>query len=154
MKTIGSIIFFCTILSLPFEVRTQGDPQSERIVTAAQVNGTWCRKPDGELKVWALGKQKLRVEFYGIYQGRTGPNVGGAAEIAKIEGDTAIFKPEEECKITMKFSQWKMEVAQEGTCYFGNSVTASGTYRKISSRKPKFGTLDNRTDPPCRERTN
>ena len=34
------------------------DAESEKSVTAAQVNGTWKTK-GGEFKTWALGKQRL-----------------------------------------------------------------------------------------------
>lgn len=119
---------------------------TQTIVTAAQVNGTW-RTKKGEFKVWALGKQRLKVEFSGTYEykvkGDLMANVGDGAGIAIIEGDTAIFKPEgiddDECKITMKFTAGKLVVDQEGGCGFGQHVTAIGTYRKVSSAKPKFG---------------
>ena len=82
---------------------------SDKSVTAAQVNGTWKTK-GGEFKIWALGKQRLQVEFSGVYEYKTpqGPmaNEGEGSGIATIEGDTAIFKPEgseEECQITLKF---------------------------------------------------
>ena len=58
-----------------------------------------------------------------------------------IEGDTAIFKPEgaeEECRITLKFTGGKLVVMQTGICGFGNNVTAAGTYKKVSGKKPKF----------------
>jgi len=83
--------------------------ESDKSVTAAQVNGTWKTK-GGEFKIWALGKQRLQVEFSGVYEYKTpqGPmaNEGEGSGIATIEGDTAIFKPEgseEECQITLKF---------------------------------------------------
>jgi hypothetical protein len=47
---------------------------------------------------FALGKQRLQVEFSGVYEYKTpqGPmaNQGDGSGIATIEGDTAIFKPE------------------------------------------------------------
>jgi len=114
-------------------------------VTAAQVNGTWKTK-GGEFKIWAVGKQRLQVEFSGVYEYKTpnGPmaNEGEGSGIATIEGDTAIFKPEgaeEECQITLKFTGGKLIVAQTGICGFGHNVSAEGTYKKVSSRKPKFG---------------
>ena len=117
-------------------------------VTAAQVNGTWKLK-DNEFKVWALGQQKLQIEFSGIYEYKSpaGPtaNEGQGSGIARIEGDTAIFKPEgaeEECKITLKFAGGKLIVTQIGTCGFGNHVYADGTYKKVSSKKPKFDSSD------------
>ena len=117
---------------------------SDKSVTAAQVNGTWKTK-GGEFKIWALGKQRLQVEFSGVYEYKTaqGPtaNTGEGSGIATIEGDTAIFKPEgaeEECRITLKFTGGKLVVMQTGICGFGNNVTAAGTYKKASGKKPKF----------------
>jgi len=114
-------------------------------VTAAQVNGTWKTK-HGEFKIWALGHQRLQVEFSGVYEYNTpqGPsaNEGEGSGIATIEGDTATFKPEdaeEECRITLKFAGSKLVVTQTGICGFGHNVTAAGTYKKISAKKPKFG---------------
>src|SRR3954465_460088 len=115
----------------------------EKSVTAAQVNGTWKSKY-AEFKIWALGKQRLQVEFSGVYEYKSayGPtaNTGEGSGVATIEGDTAIFKPEgaeEECRITLKFTGGKLVVTQTGMCGFGQNVTAEGTYKKISSNKPK-----------------
>jgi hypothetical protein len=123
---------------------TQARAGMQTVVTAAQVNGTWDSKY-GTFKVWALGNQKLKVEFDGTYEytSSAGPmaNTGEGKGIAFIEGNTAIFKPdgaEDECKITMKFTRGKLIVTQESNCGFGHNVTANGTYRKTSSRKPKF----------------
>lgn len=118
--------------------------QAQKIVTAAQVNGTWVCKT-GTFKILALGKQRLKVEFSGVYEydSPAGPsaNIGEARGIATIEGDTATFKadPDEpECLITMQFADGKMIVTQTGNCGFGHNVTAAGTYRKKSGAKPKF----------------
>jgi hypothetical protein len=118
---------------------------SDKSVTAAQVNGTWKTK-DGEFKIWALGKQRLQVEFSGVYEYKTpqGPmaNEGEGSGVATIEGKTAIFKPEgaeEECQITLKFTGSKLVVTQTGICGFGHNVSAEGAYKKVSSKKPKFG---------------
>jgi len=121
---------------------------AQRDVTATQVNGTWEMK-GGEFKIWALGQQKLQVEFSGSYEYKSpaGPmaNTGEGSGIARIEGETAVFKPdgaEDECKITLKFSHGKLIVTQTGVCGFGNNVTAEGTYRKVSAKKPKFESAD------------
>jgi hypothetical protein len=118
---------------------------SNASVTAAQVNGTWKTK-GGEFKIWALGDQRLQIAFSGVYEYKTpqGPsaNTGEGSGIARIEGDTAIFKPEgaeEECRITLKFTGVKLVVTQTGNCGFGHNVTAAGTYKKVSSKKPSFG---------------
>src|SRR2546430_9305815 len=117
---------------------------SNQSVTAAQVNGTWKTKYN-EFKIWALGQQRLQIEFSGVYEYQTpqGPsaNEGEGSGIATIEGDTAIFKPEgaeEECRITLKFIGGKLVVTQTGICGFGHNLTAAGTYQKVSAKKPKF----------------
>jgi hypothetical protein len=114
-------------------------------VTADQVNGTWKTK-GAEFKIWALGKQRVQIEFSGVYEYKTpqGPtaNEGEGSGVATIEGDTAIFKPEgaeEECQITLRFTGGKLVVTQTGICGFGHNVSAAGTYKKVSAREPKFG---------------
>src|SRR5262245_37463256 len=118
---------------------------SDKSVTAAQVNGTWKTK-SGEFKILSVGKRRLQVEFYGIYEYKSphGPlaHTGEGSGIATIEGDTAIFKPEgaeEECQITLKFNGGKLIVTQAGMCGFGHNVSAESTYKKVSSKKPIFG---------------
>jgi hypothetical protein len=141
---IFALLLCGALLSSPALDASRFNASGQTIVTAAQVNGTWNSRY-GTFKVWALGNQKLRVEFSGTYEYTSpqGPmaNTGEGSGIASIDGDTAIFKPEgaeDECKITMKFTRGKLIVSQEGICGFGHNVTAAGTYRKSSSRKPKF----------------
>jgi hypothetical protein len=129
-------------LSLPQPPMTNAAAQ--KIVTAAQVNGTW-RTQSGEFKIWALGNQRLQVEFSGSYeyesQGGPMANVGTGSGIARIDGDTASFRPDgvdEDCLIRMKFTRGKLVVTQDGGCGFGHNVSANGTYKKVSSSKPKF----------------
>lgn len=139
MKKFLLAIAFCSVSG---SMITSHDAANN--VTAAAVNGTWKMK-GGEFKVWALGRQRLQIEFSGTYEYRTpqGPsaNEGQASGVARIEGNTAIFKPDgagDECKITLKFTRGKLVVTQTGTCGFGNNVTAEGTYKKASAAKPKF----------------
>jgi hypothetical protein len=69
-------------------------------------------------------------------------NEGEGSGVATIEGDSAIFKlegAEEECRITLKFTGSKLVVTQIGICGFGHNVSAEGTYKNVSSKKPKFG---------------
>jgi hypothetical protein len=147
-KTMKKLVFALLLSGAMLMAITQNFAQAgsseQNIVTAAQVNGTW-RNRTGSFKVWALGQQKLRVEFLGSYEYKTREglmaNTGSGSGIAFIEGDTATFKPDaddEDCKITMKFTRGKLVVKQEGACGFGHNVSADGTYLKASSRKPKF----------------
>ncbi|HET9800629.1 MAG TPA: hypothetical protein VFP82_02995 [Chthoniobacterales bacterium] len=130
-------------IALSFIIISRVDAGSD--VTAAQVNGTWSYRQN-EFKILALGQQKLQIEFSGAWEHKTGngeltANTGEGSGTAKIEGDTAIFKPEsaeDECKITLKFTGGKLVVTQEGMCGFGFNVSADGTYKRTSSKKPKF----------------
>jgi hypothetical protein len=117
---------------------------SEKSVTAAQVKGTWKTRY-GEFKIRALGQQRLQIEFSGVYEYKTpqGPtaNEGEGCGFATIDGDIAIFKPEgaeEECRIPLKFTGSKLVVTQTGICGFGHNVSAEGTYKRVSAKKPKF----------------
>ena len=115
-------------------------PVEARAVTAAEVNGTWSGE-SGEFKVWALGKQRLRVEFAGTYESAQGmANTGEARGFAHIDGDTAILEPRgaRGCRITMRFERRKMAATQDGACGFGLNVTAEGAYRRKSRSKPRF----------------
>ncbi len=121
--------------------------QKSRIVTAAQANGTY-RSRSSEIRILALGNNKLKVQFDLTYEyqspaGRSA-NLGSASGEATIENNVAVFVPQEyqKCKITMTFlPDGKLKVEQQGNdfdCGFGHNVTADGTYRKISRRKPQF----------------
>ena len=128
---------FCAASALGFILILTAASQAD--VTASEVNGTW-RNGKNEFKIWALGQQKLKIEFSGVYeyQNAYGPNanVGEGSGIAHIDADTAIFKPdgaEDECKITLRFGHGKLLANQNGICGFGFNVTAAGTYKKVSS---------------------
>ena len=114
-------------------------PAHARVVTAAEVNGTW-RSDSATFRVWALGGQRLKVEFSGTYETGATANTGEASGIARIDGDTAVFVPRGagRCRITMKFVRAKLVVDQDGDCGFGLNVTADGTYTRKSRARPRF----------------
>lgn len=124
--------------------------QNSRVVTAAQVNGIY-RYAGNEFRVFALGHNKLKVQFDGSHPTlRKSVNLGFASGHATIEGNVAIFLPEDTqgCKITMTFQPGKLVVKQDGddfTCGFGHNVYSDGIYRKVRGGKPKFeNTLESR----------
>src|SRR5258707_15550859 len=107
MKTRTFLLFFAAA-----SIATS-HADSDKSVTAAQVNGTWKTK-GGEFKIWALGKQRFQVEFSGVYEYKTprGPmaNEGEGSGVALIEGDAAICKPEgaeEERQVPLRFTDGK-----------------------------------------------
>jgi hypothetical protein len=108
------------------------------------VNGTWKTKY-AEFKIWALGQQRLQIEFSGVYEYKTpqGPtaNEGEGSGIATIQCNTAIFRPNDadaDCRITLKFKRHNLVITQTGRCDFGKYANVNGTYKKVSTSKPVF----------------
>lgn len=136
------------LLSLVFLIAAAAvGPGQSRVVTAREANGTY-RDASNEIKILALGHNKLRISFEltFVYKTSAGPsaNEGMADGEATIENDTAVFRPKEfpACTITIKFLKSnRLKVTQAGDsadCGFGNRVRADGTYVKHSSKPPKF----------------
>lgn len=138
------------LICLPAGGQTPATSQrakSAPAVTPAQINGIY-RYHRNEFRVLALGKQKLKVQFYGEWMTRAGyPHIGEAIGEATIEGSVAVFIPSitPRCKITMTFTRPnRMDVVQEGSdseCDFGQNVMATGTYRRVKAGKPKFSPI-------------
>jgi hypothetical protein len=117
---------------------------NEASVTAAQVNGTWAT-PAGEFKIWALDDHHLRVEFSvaAEHKEEAGPtaNAGDGHGIATIQGNTAIFRPDDtdtDCRITLKFKRHDLVVTQTTRFDFGKYANVNGSYKKVSTSKPVF----------------
>jgi hypothetical protein len=110
-----------------------------------QFNGTWKSK-FGTFKILSLTKQKLQVEFSGTYQykladGSLTANMGFGRGAASLTGNKAKFQPEgaeTECEILLNFSGKNLDVKQQSNCGFGNNVSATGKYQRVSSNQPKF----------------
>ena len=124
-----------------------GASAQSRIVTGREATGTY-RDGHNEIKILALGHNKLRISFELTYEYKTpaGPsaNEGVADGEATIENDIAVFHPPDfnACTITIKFlTGSRIKVTQSGDpadCGFGNNVRADGTYRKRSSQPSKL----------------
>jgi hypothetical protein len=133
---ISALLLFLTPL-------TAAPAQKSAVVTAAQANGVY-RFYKSEFRVLALGHNKLKVQFDGVYTNIVkNVNIGYAMGEATIEGNVATFKPPEteKCEITMVFLPGKLRVEQSGSdadCGFGHNVIATGLYKKIRNGKPKF----------------
>jgi hypothetical protein len=130
-------------------------------VTAAEVNGTYrmnfkgkFRDSSNEIKLLALGGGRVRVAMELLYPymldgGEMSANLGELDGEAKIKGDRAVYSSNEfgPCTITITFTKpGIINVEQAGAdadCGFGHNVVASGVYRKVSSRRPKFEKIEN-----------
>ena len=133
--------------------------KSRKSVSASEVNGTYkmnfggkFKKFSNEIKLLALGKGKIRFSMdlvypYTLRNGEPMVNMGGLDDDTSISGDMAAYVSKDaKCKITIKFVKpGTIKVTQDGSdgeCGFGHNVFASGTYHKVSSKKPKFEFLD------------
>lgn len=153
-KSLSSVFFaimFLMGLSPPADAQT-----SRKSVSAAEVNGTFRMNFKGkfkgnsnEIKILALGGGRLRFAMdlvypYTLRNGELMVNMGGLDDEAAISGDTAVYESSDsKCKIMIKFVRpGTIKVTQDGSdadCGFGHNVTSDGIYRKVSSKKPKFG---------------
>jgi hypothetical protein len=125
-------------------------------VSGAEVTGTFRSYLSGRFKdsynemlIQALGGNKLKIEMKLVHPYQVteniSVNVGHATGETVIEGDTAVFTPEdaisELCKITLKFSEpgtLIISTEENSECAFGQFVSGDGTYKKTSGAKPKF----------------
>ena len=150
--------FFVAAIVMCFGVGADAQT-SRRSVSAGEVTGTFNHGFAGKklkditsrIDILALGKGKLKVVFDLVYpytlqdeNGEVSANLGELSGEASIKGDTAVLESAEfgPCKITIKFVRpGQVKVTQDGTdanCGFGHNVTAAGTYKKVSSKKPTF----------------
>jgi hypothetical protein len=143
-KVVKRILTLIGCLTALLALTTTTRAQTPKIVTARQANGVYSSY-DNEIRILALGNNKLMVQFDGVYHTISkSVNTGNASGEAKIEGNVAVLELPEfgPCKITMVFLRNnRLKVTQEGDspdCGFGHNVRADGTYRKIRSGKPKF----------------
>ena len=112
---------------------------ADRSVSAAEANGTY-RDGKSEIKLLALGGGRLKVQMDIVAPRDT----GSASGEATIKNEVAVFVPPDTdgCKLTLTFlPDGNLKVEQEGRpvdCGFGRMAPAEGTYKKVSSTKPKF----------------
>ena len=138
------------LMTFPFDAAGQKPRAS---VSAAEVNGSYrmsfggkFKRQSNDIKILALGRSRLRISMdlvfpYTLKDGELMVNMGGLDGEATLKGDTAIYRSGK-CEITIRFVKpGTIKVSQEGTdadCGFGHNVMSDGTYRKVSSKRPKF----------------
>ena len=154
------VAVFALVSMMLFSVSSYAQ-NSRASVSGAEVTGTFKMSFIGkkfkdfsnQLEIQALGGGKLKIAFdlvypYTLKNGEVSVNMGSLSGEADIKGDTAVYQSKDEfgaCKITIKFVRpGEVKVTQDGTdgnCGFGHNVSSQGTYRKVSSKKPKFETV-------------
>ena len=118
-------------------------------VTAEQVNGTWVVETGpnstNTWRVWEVGDNRYRVEFYGIINFGNRFNSGYATGTVQFVGDLATLRlvNQPNCVITLRWiGKGRLEVREvtyPAACGFGLNVSSEGVYRRTAVTRPVFG---------------
>ncbi|MCM3902172.1 MAG: hypothetical protein ND866_10740 [Pyrinomonadaceae bacterium] len=103
------------------------------------------RNPEtpNSLEVLQLPEGKIQFHLLALWvspNNRENVHNGELEGIIEMKGNTATYETEG-CKVTMRFFSTTAVITQDskvGDCDFGVNVTASGIYRKLNNRPPKF----------------
>jgi hypothetical protein len=151
MKGYETRVAWCVLGLTLMSVAVQAQ-RSRSEVSTAEVTGSFRMNFSGkfrgsydEIKIASIGRGKLRVSmelmFPHIVNGEMTPNMGSLDDTFAIQGDTASHTSGQ-CTLTIRFVRSGMiNVTQQGMDSdrgFGHNVMANGTFRKVSSRKPRF----------------
>jgi hypothetical protein len=118
-------------------------------ISPEQVNGTWVVETGpnstNTWRVWAVGDNRYRVEFYGIINFGNRFNSGYATGTVQFVGDLATLRllNQPNCVITLRWlgrSRLEVrEVTYPAACGFGLNVSSEGVYRRTAVTRPVFG---------------
>lgn len=95
------------------------------------------------LNMRQLPDRKIKFDLLALWVSHYNPeNVhkGQLQGMVRAEKGVAVYEADN-CKLRMEFLPTRVRIMQSdevGDCGFGANVTATGFYRKIDGRKPKF----------------
>lgn len=151
LSTVFAVVVLMVFSSPAFAQKSRASVSGAEVTGTFEMNfiGKKYKGLTNDLMIQAMGGGKLHIAFdllypYTLQNGEVSVNMGQLEGEASITGDTAVFESNEfgPCKITLKFTKpGEVKVTQAGSdadCGFGHNVFAYGTYRKVSSKKPKF----------------
>lgn len=110
------------------------------------VTGRYSFRKDefrNSLNVRQLPGGKIRFELIALWVSANNPqNIhnGELHGVAPLKNGLAIYE-NGNCRVTMAFASNRVTITTDDViddCGFGANVAASGTYRKINSKNPKF----------------
>ena len=138
------IRWFCPALLLASSFTCFGQTQPAK--KARSVTGHYVMRREefrNRLNVQQLADGRIKFDLLALWVSHYNPeNVhnGTAQGIISQEQGVAVYEVDG-CKLRMEFSSTKIRISQSeevGDCGFGANVTATGSYRKIDSKKPRF----------------
>ncbi len=135
------LMLLCTSLVLGGQTPPATNTKSPRHVTGHYV----MRREQfhNRLDVQQLPGGKIKFDLVALWVSHNNPeNVhnGEIQAIVSLENGVAVYQ-EGECRLRMEFLPTLVRISQSddvGDCGFGANVTATGSYRKIDTKKPKF----------------
>lgn len=134
------------LLALAPATLAQAMKPSNTAVAKLKVTGHYAarsKSAPNSMEVQELPSGKIKFHILALWvshYNRENVHNGELQGTVDLVGDTATYA-EDRCKITIRFTRTAAIVKQSddlGDCDFGANVTATGTYRKLNSRKPKF----------------
>ena len=136
------VLLCCGIEAAAQNANSPAPPASKKISVTGHYELRSKATPNSmEVQQLSGGKIKLHIlALWVSHYNKENVHNGEIQAIVNLDGDTAVFK-DDHCSITIKFTRTSALVKQAdevGDCDFGANVTASGTYRKIDARRPKF----------------
>jgi hypothetical protein len=137
--------WFCPLLMLgaSFIVSGQTPPAKK---AKASISGHYVMRREefrNRLEVQQLSDGRVKFDLLALWVSHYNPeNVhnGTAQGIVNPSNGVAVYE-EDGCRLKLEFFGPRIRISQSagvGDCGFGANVTASGSYRKVDSKKPKF----------------
>lgn len=141
LNSIIGLILTSLVSVQPLISQTRSPEKPSKLVTGHYR----LRNPEtpNSLEVLQLSEGKIQFHLLALWvspNNRENVHNGELEGIIEMKGNTATYETEG-CKVTMRFFSTTAVITQDskvGDCDFGVNVTASGIYRKLNSRPPKF----------------
>ena len=138
MKTIAALALTLLPLALPAQAKAPAPAQKA-------LTGSYRRAEYGTIDVQALPDSRVHFLLTALahIDAPGGPNLGTAEGTLTLHHGEGIYyadKPQTG-RLRMTFTAKRVTITQKGTAEdlgFGYGVDATGVYRKISSKLPKF----------------
>ena len=138
------IRWFCPALLLGASLTGFGKTPPAKKTTSFTGHYTMRREEfRNRLNVQQLADGRIKFDLLALWVSHYNPeNVhnGTAQGIISQEQGVAVYEVDG-CKLRMEFSSTKIRITQSeevGDCGFGANVTATGSFRKVDRKKPRF----------------
>jgi len=140
LKSILSLLLVLLALTTSRAQAPQKPPRNASLTGLYRTRDPQVRNT---LEVLELANGKIKFHLLALWispYNRENVHNGELQATVTVSRGIALYE-DENCKVTIRFVSDKAFVTQAqelGDCDFGANVTATGSYRKLNSRRPKF----------------